>query len=326
MIFQMRMWIRRLTLGGLLPALLFLLTVYLLTQPADPPPDATDPTPAPTLQAQQQFLLQLKQGSTTRLVELEDYLVGVVLAEMPAGFAPEALRAQAVAARTYTVKHCLSARHGRNTLCGDHACCQAYIDPEQYVRQGGSTGSVDRVRQAVEDTAGLVLTYDSALIDATYFSCAGGQTEDAAAVWGQDVPYLQSVPSLGEEQATYFMDSKTFTAEEFQQALAIRLTGPVSSWFTDVTFTDGGGVDRISIGGVAYRGTTIRTLLGLRSTAFSVSYTADTVTFHTRGYGHRVGLSQYGANAMALQGSDYAQILTHYYCGVEIVQYWEKFV
>ena len=316
--FRVSVWIRRLALGGLLPALLFGVTVVYLTRPSGPQP-GDEPSAEPPLPSQRQFLLQLMQDGGTRQLELEAYLLGVVLAEMPAGFAEGALRAQAVAARTYTVKHCLSGRHGPNTLCADASCCQAYIDPEEYIRRGGSAAGVRRVEQAVTDTAGQVLIYGGQLIDATYFSCAGGQTEDAAAVWGQDVP------SPGEEQAAFYTDSKTFTGQGLQQALAIRLTGPVSSWFSDVTFTDGGGVDRITIGGVAYRGTTLRTLLGLRSTAFSVSCTADTVTFHTRGYGHRVGMSQYGANAMALAGSDYRQILAHYYQGVEIVQYWEDF-
>ena len=323
--FQGKEWIRRLSLGGLLPALLLLVAVLRLPQPSPAQPPETQPSTVPTQPAQRQFLLWLQQGSDTRQLELETYLVGVVLGEMPASFAINALRAQAVAARTYTIKNSLSGRrHGEYTLCADPNCCQAYIDPEEYVRQGGSTSSVERVRSAVRSTAGQVLTYGGQLIDATYFSCAGGQTEDAVAVWGQDVPYLQSVPSPGEEGAAWFTDSKTFTAEEFQQSLGIRLTGPVSSWFSDVTFTDGGGVDRITIGGVAYRGTTIRTLLGLRSTAFSVSYTGNSVTFHTRGYGHRVGMSQYGANAMAQQGNAYTQILAHYYIGTEIVQYWEE--
>jgi stage II sporulation protein D len=227
-----------------------------------------------------------------------------------------------VAARTYTIKHCQEdLRHGENIICTEHSCCQAFIDPRDYVRDGGSWSSVERVRQAVTDTVGQVLVYDGELIVATYFSCAGGLTEDAAAVWGQEVPYLQSVPSPGEEKATYYIDSKTFTAQQFQTALGIRLKGEVSSWFGEVTFTDGGGVKTMEIGGVSYRGTTLRTLLELRSTAFSVSFQDDTVTFHTRGFGHRVGMSQYGANAMAEEGRTYQEILAHYYCGTEIVHY-----
>ena len=250
------------------------------------------------------------------------HVVGVVLAEMPASFEPEALRAQAIAARTYAFKQCLdSLSHGENTICTDHSCCQAFIDPRDYISGGGNWNAVQRVKDAVEDTAGMVLIYGKELIMATYFSCAGGVTEDAAAVWGQDVPYLQSVTSPGEEDTVFFADSKTYTAEQLQAALGVRLKGPVGKWFGDVTFTEGGGVDTIVIGGVVYRGTTLRNLLGLRSTAFSVSVADDVVTFHTRGYGHRVGMSQHGANAMAKAGKTHGEILCHYYQGTEIVHY-----
>ena len=280
------------------------------------------PVPEPELNSGRTVQVYNMKTHELMSLDLEQYLVGVVAAEMPASFEPQALRAQAVAARTYTIKHCQEdLRHGENLICTEHSCCQAFIDPRDYVRDGGSWSSVERVRQAVTDTVGQVLVYDWELIVATYFSCAGGLTEDAAAVWGQEVPYLQSVPSPGEEKATYYIDSKTFTAQQFQTALGIRLKGEVSSWFGEVTFTDGGGVKTMEIGGVSYRGTTLRTLLELRSTAFSVSFQDDTVTFHTRGFGHRVGMSQYGANAMAEEGRTYKEILAHYYCGTEIVHY-----
>ena len=318
-------FLRVLCLGGLLPVLLLLAVLLLGTKDGPQTLPSTGGQTTPSTQGQSQNpgqQLSVLYGGQTQEMELETYLVGVVLAEMPASFELEALRAQAVAARTYTVKHCREdARHGTNTICTDHACCQAYIDPRDYVSGGGSWTSVERVQQAVADTAGEVLVYDGELIVATYFSCAGGVTEDAVAVWGQDVPYLQSVISPGEEDTVFFTDSKTFTAEQFQSALGVRLKGPVGNWFGDVTFTNGGGVDTLVIGGVAYRGTTLRTLLELRSTAFSVSVADDTVTFHTRGYGHRVGMSQYGANAMAKAGKTYQQILTHYYTGTEVVHY-----
>ena len=314
---------RLVCVGVMLPLLLFLTVVQLdreMTSPIQPSTGAETTPSQPNEQLQP--MLSVLYGGSVQKMELESYLVGVVLAEMPASFEPQALRAQAVAARTYTIKHCQEdLRHGENIICTEHSCCQAFIDPRDYVRDGGSWSSVERVRQAVTDTVGQVLVYDGELIVATYFSCAGGLTEDAAAVWGQEVPYLQSVPSPGEEKATYYIDSKTFTAQQFQTALGIRLKGEVSSWFGEVTFTDGGGVKTMEIGGVSYRGTTLRTLLELRSTAFSVSFQDDTVTFHTRGFGHRVGMSQYGANAMAEEGRTYQEILAHYYCGTEIVHY-----
>lgn len=325
--FQGNDFLRILCLGVLLPLALYWL-VYVSGSSGQQtlPPQGNEQTMPSTNTTtdeiqQQVFVLY---GEKVWPMDLEAYLVGVVLAEMPASFEMEALKAQAVAARTYTIKHCAEdARHGSNTICTDHTCCQAYIDPQDYVSRGGSVSSVERVRFAVLDTAGMVLMYDEELIMATYFSCSGGITEDAAAVWGQSFPYLQSVRSPGEEDTAFFTDSKTFTAEQFEKALGIRLEGSVATWFGDVTYTAGGGVQTMTIGGVAYRGTTLRTLLELRSTAFTVSVEGDTITFHTRGYGHRVGMSQYGANAMAKMGKSYSEILGHYYTGAKIVQFFE---
>lgn len=114
---------------------------------------------------------------------------------------------------------------------------------------------------------------------------------------GNGVPYLQAVASPGEEKAAHYTDTVRFSAGAFQDALGVKLSGSPGSWFRDVTYTDGGGVDTIVIGGTSYKGTDLRSALGLRSTAFSISTTEDTVTITTRGYGHRVGMSQYGADA-----------------------------
>jgi len=250
---------------------------------------------------------------------LEHYLVGVVLAEMPALFEEEALKAQAVVARTYTLRAGeTGGKHGDGSVCGDHRCCQAYITEEDYVAKGGTREAVEKIRAAVRETSGEVLTYGGALIEATYFSCSGGVTEDAAAVWGTDFPYLRSVESPGEEEAAHYMDTASFTAEEFQQLLGVDLEGTPDSWFGEVTYTKGNGVDTVVIGGTVYHGTQLRQLLGLRSTAFSIAVEGDTVVLHTKGYGHRVGMSQYGADAMAVNGSKYPEILAHYYRGTEL--------
>lgn len=315
--------IRKICIGLLLPVLLLAVVVLLGQQgpgEQETEPSQTQNQPQPT-----QSVLTVIFEDGQQKVALETYLVGVVLGEMPASFEPDALRAQAVAARTYTLKRCQDGRpHGENTICTDYTCCQAYTEPEDYLAAGGSASAVERVRQAVKDTASEVLVYEGELIVATYFSCAGDSTEDAVAVWGQEYPYLQAVASPGEEGAAYYTDSKTFSAEAFQAALGMRLEGTVESWFGTPTRTDGGGVETLPICGIPYRGTTLRTLLELRSTDFTVSVKNGQITFHTKGFGHRVGMSQYGANAMAKAGSDYRQILTHYYTGVEIVQYTDE--
>lgn len=253
-------------------------------------------------------------------MELESYVIGVVLAEVPSSFEPEALKAQAVAARTAALYICQSNRHD-GAVCVRYHCCQAYISQSDYASIGGTGEQRDRVRSAVEATAGQVMVYEGSLICAAYFSCSGGNTENALAVWGTDIPYLQTVESPGEEFASVFSDRVSFSPEEFQTALCVRLDGTPDSWFGDVTYTDGGGVETMTIGGVQYRGTTLRVLLGLRSTAFTVMVADNTITIETRGYGHRVGMSQYGAQAMALSGCDYGQILCHYYPGAQLSEF-----
>ena len=249
----------------------------------------------------------------------EEYLVGVVLAEMPASFEPEALKAQAVVARTYAAKaEQTGGKHGDGSVCRESACCQGYVSREDYLASGGRQEDVQKVREAVYATAGQVLTYEGGLIEATYFSCSGGTTEDAAAVWGTDFPYLRSVDSPGEEQGAHYRDCVVFTPEELESRLGVTLSGGPDTWVSAVTHTAGGGVDSIAIGGRYFTGTEIRQKLDLRSTAFVITASENTVSIETRGYGHRVGMSQYGADAMAVAGSTCEEILSHYYPGTEL--------
>lgn len=245
-------------------------------------------------------------SGTQQDMSLNDYLTGVVLGEMPASFDLEALKAQAVAARTYTLKHLMDGK----TLSDDSSVCQAYLPVDT-----ASSENLQKVREAVEATDGQVLTYDGALITATYFSCSGGQTEDASAVWGGSVPYLVSVDSPGEEFAAVFESTVSIPRSDFLSALGIS-DAAVSA----VTYTAGGGVDTITIGGKVFSGTELRNQFSLRSTIFTLSTGQDTVEFSVRGNGHRVGMSQYGAQAMAEAGSTYEEILTHYYTGVTITE------
>ena len=252
---------------------------------------------------------------------LEEYLVGVVLAEMPADFEPEALKAQAVVARTYTRRRMGGGKHELAAVCMDSGCCQGFRSPAEYLEAGGQQRSVDRVRSAVAATDGLVLEYEGELIDATYFSCSGGITEDAVAVWGRDVPYLQSVDSPGEEEAPRYRDSVSFSASEFAEKLGLQADGDPAGWFGAVTRTAGDGVETMVIRDRSFTGTQLRSKLGLRSTAFEIRVSGNTVTVFTRGFGHRVGMSQYGAQAMAGEGSTCAEILAHYYSGTELVHH-----
>ena len=261
----------------------------------------------------------LLDNGTTCEFELDAYVLGVVLGEMPADFEVEALKAQAVVARTYALKrNTTGKKHMNGAVCINPACCQAYCSVESYLKRGGTSTSVNKVQSAVEDTQGQVLTYNDKLIEATYFSCSGGKTEDAVAVWGTDIPYLQAVDSPGEENADYYADTVKYSAKEFADRLGIKVSGSPSSWLGSVAFTEGGGVDSMVICGKVFKGTTLRTRIGLRSTSFSIKADGDTIVITTKGFGHRVGMSQYGADAMAVKGSTYKQILSHYYPGTTL--------
>ena len=299
-------------MGCILPGILLNLSALLLKGNARQIAQAE--TTAATQMPDREIFLRVDGEST----ELEAYVTGVVLGEMPADFELDALKAQAVAARTYAAKAMLNGKHGDGSLCGNSTCCQAYISTEDYLDAGGTEENLKKVRGAVLSTAGQVLTYEGGLIEATYFSCSGGSTEDAAAVWGTDYPYLRAVPSPGEEEAAHYADSVTFDSATFQEKLGRELAGNPESWFGEETRTAGGGVATLSIGGESYSGTALRKLLNLPSTAFTVTVSGNTITVQTRGYGHRVGMSQYGADAMAVVDSTYEEILQHYYPGTHL--------
>ena len=264
----------------------------------------------------------LRENGRVTELDLDTYLTGVILAEMPASFQVDALMAQAVVARTYTLR-CYDGKSKHNTaaVCTDASCCQGYCSQEEYVSRGGTAADIKKVSSAVRMTKDLILTYQDELIDATYFSCSGGSTEDAVAVWGAEIPYLRATDSPGEEGASHYTDTVSFTAGDLSDLLELESAGEADSWFGQATYTAGGGVDEISICGTVFHGTELRKLLNLPSTAFTVTTEGDSVIFHTRGYGHRVGMSQYGADAMAASGSNFEEILYHYYQGTQLQQY-----
>ena len=249
-------------------------------------------------------------------MDLERYLTGVLLAEMPAEFHQEALKAQAVAARTYTWKaHTTGGKHRDGSICTDSACCQAYLSEEAYLARGGTPENLEKIRHCADATKNMVLVYEGELIEATYFSSSGGSTEAALEVWGADYPYLQPVSSPEEPGVA----TVTISRENFQKLLGKSFPGNPEDWFGAVTYTEGGGVAAMEICGEIYTGVQLRALLGLRSTAFGVQPDDGAIIITTKGYGHRVGMSQYGANAMAEKGSTWQEILQHYYPGTNLV-------
>ena len=249
---------------------------------------------------------------------LRRYLTGVLLAELPASFSDECFKAQATASRSYALRSLAHPRHESAALCASAACCQGWLDPDSVSPQRRA-----RAEAAVDATDGLVIRYGGALIEATFFSCSGGRTEDAAAVWGHELPYLRAVESPGEEGAAHFSDETRIPLAEFRAALteldpAADFSGDPALWIGPASSTTGGGVEEISLGGRPFRGTTLRKRFGLRSTVFALRLEGEEAVFTTRGFGHRVGMSQYGAEAMARAGNDFETILKWYYTGVEI--------
>lgn len=325
----------RYSVSAALAAALLWAVLALLLLPADRPSACpalpTDAEPAPTSPSEPAaqplprsadfdtaFRLSVQTEQGIREMDLRSYLTGVLLAEMPVSFRDEALKAQAVACRTYTMSRCRHSRHDGAAVCTDSRCCQGWRDPA-----AAKAEDLVRAEAAVRDTDGLVLLYQGQLIDATFFSCSGGRTEDAAAVWGGELPYLKSVESPGEEAAAHYKEEKRIPLESFCETLraldgAVQFSDMPGAWVEAIRCTAGGGVAELRLGGRSFQGTAIRKAFGLRSTAFTLRLSEEEAVFTTKGNGHRVGMSQYGADAMAQAGNDFETILKWYYQGVEL--------
>ena len=274
-------------------------------------------------------MLRVLHGGAMEEMTMERYLLGVLRAEMPASFELEALKAQAIAARTYTLYKMNGgeiANHPNADACDDINCCKAYMTAEDAAAQWGSMAVYyeEKLLRAVRETDGQVVLYDGEPILAVFCSSVGGSTQNAGAVWQRDLPYLQSVSSPETETLVpNYYSTVRFTAEEFRSLVhaacpTADLSGSPEGWIRDIRRSDAGFVTYLTIGGAEMRGNELRTALSLRSPSFTVETDGDTLTFHVTGYGHGVGMSQYGANAMAKEGKTCAEILTYYFTGTVI--------
>nr|WP_326126657.1 stage II sporulation protein D [uncultured Oscillibacter sp.] len=298
------------------------------------PMDETEGAPFVSGRMDGEFALKVLDGDTVLEMDLGEYLLGVVRAEMPASFQPEALKAQAVAARTYTLyKLQTGGSHGDAAdICTDHTCCQAYIAEDRARENWGEDADVyeKKIEEAVTATDGEVILYGGVPILAVFHSSSAGLTRAAGEVWLSDLPYLQAVssPEAAERVPNYYSRVE-FPAEELRQKLLAAfpeadLSGPLEGWLKDARTDSAGSVSTLSVGGVEVKGTSLRAALGLRSACFTWEAQEGTLVFFVTGYGHGVGMSQYGADAMAAEGADYREILTHYYTGVTVEPYrWE---
>ncbi len=257
---------------------------------------------------------------------LEEYLIGVVAGEMPASYEPEALKAQAVAARTYTLykyNHGGCSAHEGADICTDSGHCQAYVTDAEMTKNWGDSKAANlaKITEAVNATIGQEIYYDGEEIQVFYHASSGGRTEDSEHVYSKALPYLRSVESDGEEDSRNYYGEVTVSISDFKKKMQKFSSGLKFDGVPLVGATvrfDSGRVESIEIGSQTFTGREVREVFSLNSANFTIDQSADSVTFHTVGFGHGVGMSQTGANAMAKKGADYMEILTHYFSGVTV--------
>jgi stage II sporulation protein D len=256
-------------------------------------------------------------------VKLEDYVRGVVASEMPADFEKEALKAQALTARTYIIKQMVSENKMElpdGALVADTELYQVYKSDDELKALWGAdyNWKMEKIVEAVKETSGQILTYQGTPIDATFFSTSNGYTENSDAIWSNALPYLQSVASPWDKDSPKYFGQQVFTIQEFESKLGVKL--PSNNTIGTITErTAGKRVAKVEIGGKEISGKDIRNKLGLKSTDFTWERKGNNIIIKTEGYGHGVGMSQYGANGMANEGKNYQDIVKYYYQGVEIV-------
>ena len=269
------------------------------------------------------------QTSQIEEIKLDEYLYSVVSAEMPASFEKEALKAQAVVARTYTIYKIQNekGKHEGADICDDFSCCQAWISKEERLskwEEASRQSNWDKMVEAVDNTKGKIITYENSPINAFFHSNSGGKTETTVNVWGGDnYPYLQSVETSGEETYTQYesevnLSKQTFIDKIKEKHSDFTIDFEKNDAIQILEYTDGDRVKKIKIGNIEFSGVEIRTLLGLKSANFTIKVENENVRIAVKGYGHGVGMSQTGADSMAKQGQDFEQIIKHFYTGVEI--------
>ncbi|MCM3603188.1 stage II sporulation protein D [Robertmurraya korlensis] len=252
---------------------------------------------------------------------LENYVRGVLAAEMPVNFELEALKAQAVAARTFTIKTLLNPDLSKlppGTDITDSTLHQVYKSNNDLKITWGSKydENIKKINNAINETRGLIMTYKDQPIDASFFSTSNGYTENSEEYWSNTIPYLRSVPSPWDSNSPVYQDSKTLTVEDFQEKLGVKINS--SGDLSKIVRTSSNRVSTVDINGKLFSGKEIREMLGLRSTDFTLELEGTNIIVNTKGNGHGVGMSQYGANGMAKQGRNFKEILNYYYQDIEI--------
>ena len=268
-----------------------------------------------------------KKTGEVEEVALDEYLCNVVSAEMPAEYEMEALKAQAVVARTYTIYKVKNPKHENSDICDDSTCCQAWISKEDRMakwEEDKRESNWKKIQEAVNETQGKIITYDNEPINAFFHSNSGGTTEVPANVWGgTDYPYLQVVQTAGEEGYNQYASEVELTNEELINKLKEKYSDIQIDFNNEddikiLEYTDSSRVKTIKFGNHQIAGVEARSILGLKSTNFEIIKEEGKIKFSVKGYGHGVGMSQTGADAMAKEGKNYEEIIKHFYVGVII--------
>lgn len=275
--------------------------------------------------------IKLLHAETAEIEELplDEYLLGVVSAEMPASFEMEALNAQAIVARTYTLYSIThnNKKHNDADICDNSACCQAWISKENRLakwEEENRTEYWNKIVSAVNNTEGKIITYNGEAIDAFFHSNSGGKTEVPVNVWGgTNYPYLQSVQTAGEDAYSQYNSELTINKDEFiskikQSHKEFQIDFSKEDAIKILEYTDANRIKTIKVGNINISGVEMRKLMGLKSANFTITIEGDNIKFEVIGYGHGVGMSQTGADSMAKQGSNYEEIIKHFYTDVEI--------
>ena len=270
------------------------------------------------------------KDNTIEEIPLDEYLYGVVAAEMPASYEIEALKAQAIVARTYTIYKIEnnSKKHDEADICDSSACCQAWISKEDRFsrwEEKSQEENWNKIVNAVNSTKGKIITYEGKPINAFFHSNSGGKTETTMNVWGGDgYPYLQAVATAGEDAYSQYQSEVVITKDEFVKKLEEKykdfdIDFSKKDAIKVLQYTDSNRVKTIKIGNKELSGVEVRTIFGLKSANFKINIDNNDLKFEVIGYGHGVGMSQTGADAKAKQGSNAEEIIKHFYTGVEIV-------
>ena len=264
-------------------------------------------------------MVRIKRESTNKIdiVPLEEYIIGVVAGEMPVSFNIEALKAQAVASRSYVMYHMIK-NQKKDYDVVDTVLNQVYIDSDTLKKKWGNKYEeyYNKIVTAVKDTAYQYITYKGDVAEALFFSTSVGYTENSEEIFVTKVPYLRSVVSTWDNISPVFDVKNEYTLKQFLNTLKLKESESLKIGVIEATST--GRIKSIKINEKKFTGKQVSSALGLKSNFFTIKEEKGTVTVKTKGYGHGVGMSQYGAHGMAKEGYNYEEILNHYYTGVEI--------